>query len=165
MFSFYDCLNVCDNCWFIMSVSCSELSTDCNIYRYILRDISGVVTGYYQQHNDNHSPEDGSRGNCRNVVCTKYVLDKLIHQTILVKFFTFCTFQHKGLKVTEAGKKYVMRSFLSFVFQTGVLRFDSRRGGGNFSLHRRTQNGSGSDSASYPMDPGELYPRGKAVVA
>jgi hypothetical protein len=47
----------------------------------------------------------------------------------------------------------------------GVLGFDSRRGGGNFSLHHRVQNGSGAHPASYPMRTRVSFPGGKAAGA
>jgi hypothetical protein len=36
---------------------------------------------------------------------------------------------------------------------------------GNFSLHHRVQNGSGTHPASHPMDTRGSLPGGKAVVA
>jgi len=36
-------------------------------------------------------------------------------------------------------------------------------GAGNFSLHHRVQNGSGTQPASYPMDTGVSFPGGKAA--
>jgi hypothetical protein len=38
-------------------------------------------------------------------------------------------------------------------------------GAGNFSLHRRVQNGSGSQPASYPMGTRGSFPGGKAAGA
>jgi hypothetical protein len=38
----------------------------------------------------------------------------------------------------------------------GILGFDSRRGGGNFSLHHRVWSGSGARPVSYPMGAGGL---------
>jgi hypothetical protein len=36
-------------------------------------------------------------------------------------------------------------------------------GAGNFSLHRRVQNGSGAHPASYPTGTGDSFPGGKAA--
>jgi hypothetical protein len=44
----------------------------------------------------------------------------------------------------------------------GVLGFDSRPGGGNFSLHHRVQNGPGDHPASSPMGTRNSFPWGKA---
>jgi hypothetical protein len=38
-------------------------------------------------------------------------------------------------------------------------------GAGNFSLHQRVQNGSGTHPASYPMGTGGSFPGGKAARA
>jgi hypothetical protein len=38
-------------------------------------------------------------------------------------------------------------------------------GAGNFSLHHRVQNGSGTHSASYPMGTRGSFPEGKAAGA
>jgi hypothetical protein len=43
------------------------------------------------------------------------------------------------------------------------VRFEA--GAGNFSLHHRIQNGSGSHPASYPMGTRVSFPRGKAAGA
>jgi hypothetical protein len=40
-----------------------------------------------------------------------------------------------------------------------------RAGAGNFSLHRRVQNGSGAHPASYPMGTRVYFPGGKAAEA
>jgi len=38
-------------------------------------------------------------------------------------------------------------------------------GAGNFSLHHRIQNGSGTHPASYSFGTGDSFPRGKAAGA
>jgi hypothetical protein len=42
-------------------------------------------------------------------------------------------------------------------------RFRFPAGAGNFSLHHRVQNGSGTHPASYPMDIIGSFPGGKAA--
>jgi hypothetical protein len=47
--------------------------------------------------------------------------------------------------------------------RNSMVRFSA--GAENFSLHHRVQNGSGSHSASYPMDTRGSFPGGKAAGA
>jgi hypothetical protein len=54
---------------------------------------------------------------------------------------------------------------LGYVLDDRGSRVRFPAGAGNFSLHHRIQNGSGSNSASYPMGTRGSFPGGKAAGA
>jgi hypothetical protein len=93
----------------------------------------------------------------QNCVCISYIYAWLIPRYLDKEYKSWSSLFHS----------FVHASFTSSLIGPHILntllRFPA--GAGNFSLHHRVQNGSGTNPASYPMGTSGSFPGGKAAGA
>jgi hypothetical protein len=73
------------------------------------------------------------------------------------------TITHKPEDGRHAGNSYDIMTLIQLDEWGSRVRFSA--GAGNFSLHRRVQNGSGAHPASHPMGTRGSFPGSKAAGA
>jgi hypothetical protein len=84
----------------------------------------------------------------------------------------FCSDWNRAVKFVRDFKRFKLRGksrdssvALSYGLDDWGSRVRFPAGAGNFSLHHRVQNGSGTHPAAYPMGTRGSFPRGKAAGA
>jgi hypothetical protein len=95
---------------------------------------------------------------CLNKITAQLVSLTLIIIIIWLSFFSFCMYVQES-----RGSSVGLALVYGLEDRGSRVRFPP--GSGNFSLHHRVQNGSGTHPASYPVGTGGSFPGGKAAGA
>jgi hypothetical protein len=91
------------------------------------------------------------------------LLNKFFYIIIIIIIYLFIYFVIDSVRKKNHNSSVGIALGYELDHQGSRVRFPA--GDGNFSLHHRVQNGSGSHPASYPMDIRGSFPGSKAVGA